>query len=166
MTVSNISKRRWTIRLLIIAALVGIAFWMYDIGKEYNVLVDNETVTIDGKEYPTVEYADLVVDGDEKKPLSFEADDRLVQKMVGKGHTLRVNILKDDQETLVKTIERHIKLNVDTRAWMISLPAVVGEAPNIFIPNPLFSEEGEKPAPSSSQEETPGTDDPTAVPTE
>ena len=165
MTVSNVSKRRWTIRLILLAALVGIAFLMYDIGKEYNVLIDNETVTIDGKEYPAVEYADLIVDGNEAKALSFEADDRLIQKMVGNGHTLRVKILKDDQETVVKTVERKIKLTVDPKAWMISLPAVVGEAPNIFIPNPLYSEEEEQPAPSSSQEEeTPGTDDPGALP--
>ena len=159
----NVSKRRWIIRLLLLAVLVGIAFLMYDIGKEYTVLIDNETVTIDGKEYPAVEYADLVVDGEENKAISFEMDDRLIQKMVGNGHTLRVKILKDDQETVTGTVERHIKLNIDTKAWMISLPAIVGEAPNIFIPNPLYSEEEPEPS-SSQQEETPGTGDSSELP--
>jgi len=144
MTISAISKRRWTIRLILLAALVGVAFWMYEIGKEYSVLIDNETVTIGGNEYAAVGYATLTVDGDDAKPLSFEADDRLVQKMVARSHTLSVNILGEDGETVVKTVERRIKLNADAAAWMISLPAVAAEAPEIFIPNPLSKPQDEQ----------------------
>lgn len=134
-TANNTSKRRWTIRLLLVLALVGIAFWMFEIGREFDVLIDNEAVTINDREYPNVQYANVVLDG-EGKPLFFEADDRLIRKMAGKKHTLRVDILDDDQETVTKTVERQIKLNSDTKAWMISLPAVVGEAPDVFLPNP------------------------------
>lgn len=140
-TPNNTSKRRWAIRLLLVLALVGIAFLMYEIGKEYDVLIDNETVTIDGREYPAIEYASVVVDGGEDKPLAFEAEDRLIRKMAGRGHTLRVNILAGDGETVTRTIERQIKLNVDTKAWMISLPAVAAEAPGIFIRNPARAEQ-------------------------
>lgn len=137
MTVSDISKRRLAVRLLLLAALIGIAFWMHEIGKEYSVLVDNETVTINGTEYPAVARAEVFLDGDETKGLSFEAEDRLVLKMVGRGHILRVNLLEEDGETVIRTIERRININVDTTAWMISLPAVTADAPGIFIPNPV-----------------------------
>lgn len=152
MTISNLSKRRWAIRLLLIAALIGVAFWMYEIGKEHSVLIDNETVTIGGKEYQAIDRADVILDGNEDKKLSFEADDRLIQKMVGRSHTLRVKILGDDEETVIGTVERHIKININTQALMLSLPAIVEEAPEIFIPNPLFSpQEEEKPESSSTE---------------
>lgn len=166
MVPSNVAKRRWAIRLILVAALVGVAFLMYDIGKEYSVLIDNDTVTIDGRKYPAIEYADLVIDG-EKKALFFQEEDRLIRKLVGKEHTLLVKVLDDDEETVVETVERRVKLDVNTKAWMISLPAIVGGAPDIFIPNPLYSEEDERPAPSPEpdEDETGDPNDPNELPT-
>lgn len=154
---SAIRKRRIAIRLLLVAALVGVAFLMYNIGREYKVLLDNETVAVDGTEYPAVPYAELTIDGNENKKTEIFADDRIVEKMVGSRHSLMLTIMNEDDGKVIRTVERTFKLNVDTRKWMISLAAVAGGAENIFVPNPLADEDEEEASETepSPVEETP-----------
>ena len=150
------AKRRLAIRLALLLGMVALAFAMYHIGKEFNVLLDNETVTVDGTDYPMIDYAMLTIDGDDDKEIEIMADDRIIRKMVGKKHKLVLKIMAEDEETVVKTVERTITLNVDTKAWMVSLPAVANEAENIFVPNPAYSEDDEPEA--VPEEEAPADD--------
>jgi hypothetical protein len=119
--------------------MIALGFLMYHIGKEYSVFLDNETVTINGGEYAAVGYGSLTIDGDEKQSLDFWADDRVIRKVLGKTHKLSVKILDEDDDSVIRTIERTVSLSIDTRAFMISLAAIAGEAEDIFVPNPLYS---------------------------
>jgi hypothetical protein len=131
---SDVSNRRFAARAAIVAALVVLAFAMYNIGKEYNVLLDNKTVSIDGVEYPMLETVSLTLDGVKKNDV--KADARAAHKMVGKSHKIKIDVLRGDK-SVEKTVERTVKFSMNMRAWMISLPALAGGAKNIYVPSPV-----------------------------
>jgi hypothetical protein len=131
-----LNARRFVIRFVLVALLVVLAFVMYSVGKEHSVLLDNKTAVIDGVEYVALKHAILVVDDGGKKN-DIRADGRLAQKMVGKSHRLKLEILRDDK-SVEKTVERTVKLDMDMKKWMISLPALAQGAVNIYAPAPVI----------------------------
>lgn len=143
MSAASTGIRRFIVRTILILFLIFLGVAMYHIGREYSVLLDNETVTIDGREYPVIAYGSLIIDGDEKNAADIWENDRLLQKFVGTNHTLRVLVLNEDDGSVLNTAERRIKLDFDTSEWMISLAAVAGESENILIPNPAYTQEME-----------------------
>ncbi|MDR1916970.1 MAG: hypothetical protein LBQ58_10400 [Synergistaceae bacterium] len=137
----NVLKRRLAARAVLAICIVALAFLMYNIGKEYDVVIDNETVTVGGTEYAAVGYAAIVIDGDENRAVDIWADDRIIRKMVGANHRLVVKVLNEDDDSVVKSVERSLKLDFNTKALMISIPALVSESSNILVSNPNYSEE-------------------------
>ncbi|MDR0648974.1 MAG: hypothetical protein LBF92_06535 [Synergistaceae bacterium] len=125
-----IARRRLAVRALLIAALVAIAFWMHSIGKEHNVLFDNRAAVIDGVEYAPAGTLALSIDGAKKNDV--RADARVAHKMTGSSHRVRVGAAGSD-----KGVERAIRLDRDMKKWMISLPALLSGAPDIYVPVPV-----------------------------
>ena len=145
------SARCLVVRLGAIIVLVLIAFVMYNIGKEHDVLFDNNSASIGGIDYAPVAGGSLQADGGKKSVI--RPDGRISQKMVGTKHRLKLDII-DGGGSVSRTAERTVSLNVDMKRWMISLPALASGAENIFVPRPLAS-----PAPRSvpsSEDEYPG----------
>ena len=106
----NVNKRRLVIRIALVVLLVLLCFGLYYIGKEHDVYVDNKTVTIDGREYQEIEYLALVVNGDEKDSVEYFAGDRDVLKLQGPNHTLKIIVMDEDTEEVIKTVERKLSL--------------------------------------------------------
>jgi hypothetical protein len=140
-TASKVKTRRLCIRLALIALLAGLGVLMYNIGREYGILLDNGKTTIGGEEYRAIPYGLLVIDGDEKNPLEFWEDDRLLHKLTGKTHTFTVKILDEDDESVIGTVQRVVTLDFDTRRWMLSLPAmaIAGRVDEILVANPAYT---------------------------
>lgn len=131
----NVNKRRLVIRIALVVLLVLLCFGLYYIGKEHDVYVDNKTVTIDGREYQEIEYLALVVNGDEKDSVEYFAGDRDVLKLQGPNHTLKIIVMDEDTEEVIKTVERKLSLGT-IPAIMVSMPAIAEEAENIELPLP------------------------------
>ena len=131
----NVNKRRFVIRIALVVLLVLLCFGLYYIGKEHDVYVDNKTVTIDGREYREIEYLALVVNGDEKDSVEYFAGDRDVLKLQGPNHTLKIIVMDEDTEEVIKTVERKLSLGT-IPAIMVSMPAIAEEAENIELPLP------------------------------
>lgn len=131
----NVNKRRLVIRIALVVLLVLLCFGLYYIGKEHDVYVDNKTVTIDGREYQEIEYLALVVNGDEKDSVEYFAGDRDVLKLQGPNHTLKIIVMDEDTEEVIKTVERKLSLGT-IPAIMVSLPAIAEEAENVELPLP------------------------------
>ena len=142
----NVRARRMAIRIALLAALVATAFVMHAIGKEHNVLLDNKEALIGGVLYEPIETLSLYVDGVKKNDV--KAGGRTAQKMVGKNHVIAVSIAGPGQ-TAVKTTERAVRLDLDMKKWMISLPALASGASDIYIPSPVTA-----PAPPPAETET------------
>lgn len=131
----NVNKRRLVIRIALVVLLVLLCFGLYYIGKEHDVYVDNKTVTIDGKEYQEIDYLALVVDGDEKNSVEYFAGDRDVMKLRGPNHTIKIIVMDEDTEEVIKTVERKLSLGT-IPALMVSMPAIAEEAENVELPLP------------------------------
>ena len=137
---SSVRARRLLIRLLTVACLVGVGFLMYRLGKEFEVIIDNGAVYAGGVRYEAMPYGTVYIDGD-AKGFDMSADDRIIRKMVGKNHKLTVKILNEDDDSVLKTIEREITLDFNPKADMVSVSAIIAEAGGILTPNPLYSGE-------------------------
>ncbi len=147
----NVNKRRLVIRIALVVLLVLLCFGLYYIGKEHDVYVDNKTVTIDGKEYREIEYLALVIDGDEDGSVEYFAGDRDVVKLQGPNHTIKIIVMDEDSEEVIKTVERKLSLGT-VPAIMVSMPAIAEEAENAELPLPHLQQA----APASDDEPTSG----------
>lgn len=147
----NVNKRRLVIRIALVALLVLLCFGLYYMGKEHDVYLDNKTVTIDGKEYQEIEYLALVIDGNEEGSVEYYSGDRDVVKLQGPNHTIKIIVMDEDSEEVIKTVER--KLNLGTvPAVMVSMPAIAEEAANIELPLPQIQQAAPAPDDETSSE--------------
>ena len=156
----SVKTRRLLIRLFTVACLVGVGFLMYHLGKEFEVIIDNGAVSAGGVRHEAMPYGTVYIDGD-AKGFDMWANDRVIKKMVGKNHKLTVKILNEDDDSVIKTVEREITLDFNPKAEMVSVSAIIAEAGGILTPNPLYSEPVFVPdaAPVPSPEEEGAPDD-------
>lgn len=147
----NVNKRRLVIRIALVVLLVLLCFGLYYIGKEHDVYVDNKTVTIDGKEYREIEYLALVIDGDEDGSVEYFAGDRDVVKLQGPNHTIKIIVMDEDSEEVIKTVERKLSLGT-IPAIMVSMSAIAEEAENVELSLPHLQQA----APARDDEPTSG----------
>ncbi|MDR1965382.1 MAG: hypothetical protein LBQ36_01615 [Synergistaceae bacterium] len=130
--------RRLAAQALVVLGLVALAFLMHAIGREFDVMIDNHAVDIGGSRHDAIAYGSVSIDGD-AKGFDVWADDRVIKKMVGASHKLTIKILNEDDDSVIRTIERDIKIDFDTRAEMVSIAAIASGAPDILTPNPRYS---------------------------
>ena len=152
---SSVRGRRLLIRLITVACLVGVGFLMYHLGKEFEVIIDNGPLSDGGVRYEAMPYGTVYIDED-TKGFDIWANDRVIKKMVGKNHKLTVKILNEDDDSVLKTVEREITLDFNPKAEMVSVSAIIAEATGILTPNPLYSEpvfvpDAGTPAPSAEE---------------
>lgn len=139
----QVNKKRLVIRIVLLVLIIASGFGLYYIGKQHEVLLDNKTAEIDGKSYEQAEYMRVVVDGDEENYIEFYAEDRDVVKLDGPSHKIKVTIMDEDSEKVIKTVEREFNLGTQT-ALMVSLPALAENAPNVYLPLPNVQQEEAK----------------------
>lgn len=116
-------RRRTVIQACLVLLLVLLGFWLYHIGKGFDLLLDNKTITIGGETYKTRGTVRVFVDGGEAVELMKR--DRAVVSVVGYDHVIRVEELDGDEE-VVRTVEKVFRL--DRRSGdLLSIPALLGE---------------------------------------
>lgn len=125
----NVNKKRLVIRLVLVALLILLCFVLFYMGKEHEVFLDNKTVTIDGVKYEEIAYMNVIVDGDEDDSVEFYAGDRDIVKLQGPKHSFVVQVLDEDTEEVLKTVEYSLNLGT-VSSVMYSLPAIVSGAEN------------------------------------
>ncbi len=125
-------NRRNGFRLALVLFLIAFGAFLFYIGKEHQVFLDDKAITLGGKEYPALENLRVSVNGGE--PLEFVADDRDVTVSDGPALSLKVEITDADGKVL-RTVERSVRLCFQ-RAVMVSLPALAGGAPDFLVPPP------------------------------
>ena len=148
-----VNKKRLVIRLILFSLLVVLSFVLFYFGKEHEILFDNKTVDIEGKTYEAVKYVRVTVNGDEKGSLELTAKDRDMVKVKGPKHTIKVEIVDEDTEKVIKTEERIFNFG-RTSSFMISVPAVAEKAPDVYLPLPGNTTESPLPDPAEQEVET------------
>lgn len=148
-----VNKKRLVIRLILFSLLIVLSFVLFYFGKEHEILFDNKTVDIDGKTYEAAKYVRVTVDGDENGSLELSAKDRDMVKVKGPKHTIKVEIVDEDTEKVIKTEERVFNFG-RTSSFMISVPAVAEKASDVYLPLPGIASESPLPDPAEKEVET------------
>lgn len=159
----SVNKKRLVIRLVLLSLLIVFGFFLYYYGKEHEILLDNKTVEINGKSYEAAEFVRITINGDAGKAIELYAKERDVVKVTGPNHTIKVEIVDEDSDKVIKTEERDFNFG-KTSSLMISIPAVAEKAPDVYLPLPGSMVQA--PAPETEPEaatETTGEIEPPAL---
>ncbi|MBR1486314.1 MAG: hypothetical protein IJ597_03565 [Synergistaceae bacterium] len=121
-------------RLVVLAALIALGIWLFYIGREHQIFLDNKTLG----EYKALEQVNVSVNGGEVSELMERERD--VRKVVGPKFEIKAEIFDDDGE-ISKTITKEIKIDdlckfQFSKDIMINLPALAAEAENFIVPAP------------------------------
>lgn len=162
MNTGAVNKKRLVIRLILFSLLIVLAFLLYYFGKEHEIFLDNKTVDINGKTYEAVKYSRVTVNGDEKGSIELSAEDRDLVKVSGPKHTIKVEIVDEDTEKVIKTEERVFNFG-RTSSLMISVPAIAEKAADVYLPLPGIPTDS--PLPDPAEKEV-GTETKTDIKTE
>lgn len=91
-------NKRVLVNLCIVLVLAVIGYFCYITGKAYNVIVENVQFVSEGKTYVPLEAVQVTVDK-QPEPVYLLDGDRLVSTVVGLSHTLKIEILDDEDKT-------------------------------------------------------------------
>lgn len=114
-------SRTFWIRTAAIAAILILSVFLFLVGRQHTVLVDNKTVTVDGKEIPALQLVEVAVN---KLPsLELAARDRDMFLVTGQTHS--VSVTYADQYWEEHTITRKFKVPLMQDMVMVLVPALV-----------------------------------------
>ena len=125
---------RWVQRLIVLAALIALGIWLFYIGREHQVFLDNKTLG----EFKALEQVNVSVNNGEVSELMTRERD--VRKVVGPKFEIKAEVFDEDGE-ISKTVVKEIVIDnlckfQFSRDIMINLPALAAEAENFIVPAP------------------------------
>ncbi len=138
------SKRRIVIRILALAAVVGIAIWMSIIGRGHTIYFDNKNLTgPDGTEYKA--YYQIQVFVNDESIGKIKAGERGMASTMGQNFEMVLHITPEkDAKKVGSAVALKLPYNMD--GIILNLPALLNGAPEEvyqeeFIPAPVTEEE-------------------------
>ena len=132
---TKIKGRQTMICIIMTALLVLLGCALFYYGKDHDIILDNKSVVIDGVCYEAIPYLTAAIDGNSETELEFYPDDRDMAKVSGPRHTIKIAVVNEETEEIVKTVERTPSLGISPSV-MLSLPVVVAEASDVMLPLP------------------------------
>lgn len=124
----NLKIKRTLIRISIIIILIFLGIFLYTIGKEHKVLIDNVDVTVNDTYYISDTNYNVLVNNQEIGLL--EKGKRKAAMVVGKNHKIIIQEVKN-KELIGEKYEKMFNLKSNENAT-INLPAMINNA-NIWI---------------------------------
>ena len=119
---------RWYQRIIVLAGLAALGFWLFYIGREHQIFLDNKAVN----DYKPLELVRVSINGGEAAELM--PGDRDMRKTVGPDFELKAEILNDDEE-VINTITKKLKIGC-SKDIMISLPVLAVGSEDFLMPSP------------------------------
>ena len=119
---------RWLQRIILLAALCGLGVWLFYIGREHQIFLDNKTLG----EYKALEQVNVSINGGDTVELMERERD--MRKAVGPSFELKAEIFDENGEvanTITKTITPAFSKDI-----MINLPALAGGSEGFIVPAP------------------------------
>ena len=137
-------------RLVVLALLIALGTWLFYIGREHQIFLDNKSIERDGKNFRALEQANVSVDGG--PAIELLARDRDVAVSVGPKFTIRVEVL----DSLGGDVEHVVELALEpgfAKDLMVSIPLLVAGRDDFILPPP-----GGVAAPASAETPQRGSD--------
>jgi hypothetical protein len=107
----------------LVLLIVIISIFLYNSGKGYDLLLDNQTVILGGIEYPAKGTVRVYIDNQD--PLDLWIDDRDVSSVMGKEHTMRVELLDEAEEKVLQSREETFTID-PKKGTLFSMPGFLG----------------------------------------
>jgi len=117
-------RKRIIIRTALIAVLILIGIFLYTIGKEHKVFIDNKDIAVGEIVYSAEATYDVRIDNQEIGLL--EKGDRNVVKVAGASHKIVIEEIKNKVLTGEK-YEKRFKLKTNESAT-VNIPAMINNA--------------------------------------
>ena len=119
------SKSRLLIRILAVAALLGIAAWMFVIGRGHTIYFDNKDLTSGGETYKAFYKVEVLVNGETVAKLS--SGDRGMVKTVGQDFKMELHITpKKKGKKVGSKVSLPVPYNMD--GIILNIPALLNGA--------------------------------------
>lgn len=119
---------RWYQRIIVVAGLVALGFWLFYVGREHKIFLDNKAVN----DYAPLEQVNVSINGGEAAELMPK--DRDMRKAVGPEFELKAEIF-DEKGEIINTITRKVIIGC-SKDIMISLPILAGGSEDFVMPSP------------------------------
>ena len=119
---------RWLQRIILLAGLCGLGVYLFYIGREHQIFLDNKTLG----EYKALEQVNVSINGGDTVELMERERD--MRKAVGPSFELKAEIFDENGEvanTITKTITPAFSKDI-----MINLPALAGGSEGFIVPAP------------------------------
>jgi len=142
----------WIIKSVLIIGIIVLAVFLYVVGKEHVVFVENNTFTIDGEIYEPYDLVRVTLDGGEpveiKKPRGRSLG-RAKVSTTGLNHKVLIEIL-DDDDNVIETKEAKFKVKNNVEELLLNVPALMHDAEGwvannqktIYVENKPFTADG------------------------
>lgn len=151
--------KRLLVRVFVIFGFVLFGIWLAVFGKGHTLILDNKTVTVDGRTYEPPAGAEVSLNGG--KGLEILARERDKTELKGPFHRIAVKVL-DKNSKVLTIVEKKFSLG-GKDMYLLSIPALVGGA-GTFVeeflgmqapPPDSGRDQGERPQESSGNPEQP-----------
>lgn len=104
----SVGMKRILVNIVIVLCFAGLAYFCYDEGKSYNLILENLSYTVDGVEHPGIEAMQVTID-DSGDPIYMLEGDQMPGVAAGKKHNLKIEILDEDDKVIeTRNIPFHI----------------------------------------------------------
>ncbi|MDR1621762.1 MAG: hypothetical protein LBS00_05250 [Synergistaceae bacterium] len=145
-------------RTVALVLVLLLSAWLFYIGREHQVLLDNKTIEAGGQSFRALAFVKVSVAG--KNPVELMPRDRDAATAVGPRFTVRAEVMDEFGEEVEKVVEREIKPGFSGN-MMISLPLLAAGRDDFLLPPPTAGGGRESDAPASEES---GVGAPEAVP--
>jgi hypothetical protein len=141
-------------RLVVLCLVLLFSAWLFYIGREHQVFLDNRTVETGGQSFRALAFVRVSVAG--KPSVELLPRDRDVAAAVGPRFTVRAEVMDEFGEEVEKVVEREMTPGFSAD-MMISLPLLAAERDDFVLPPPTAApardEQPEAPASEESEPE-------------
>ena len=146
-------KRVWIIRICAVLVILGIAGWMFAVGRGHTVYIDNKTLEYEGETYGAYDRVEVYVGGERLSKLGKR--ERTMSIVIGGQFEMKlVNREKKGDEPTEVTVKLSLPYGwdgivVNVPGYLAGLPKEAWMTQFVSEPEPVNPEE----------EETPGEDE-------
>ena len=123
-------------RTCVVLGLIVLGVYLFYIGKGHTLFLDTNAVTIDGKELRSYESAAISVNG-EKLRSPMRRAERVRVTVMGPTHTI-VIVDDADADNAAKKVEKTFRLPTFMDRAVVSVPAILGDAPQEYWITPFI----------------------------
>lgn len=116
--------KRLAIRCGLVVVLIIVGIFLFVVGKEHIVFIDNRELTIDGETYNVVAGYEVWVDGQQVGRTALAPGKRNVASVAGPKHRIELQEIKD-KEPVGERIEKDFRIATRTAQVIINIPALV-----------------------------------------